>query len=288
MKTLGYYNGKIGEIDEIMVPMNDRACYFGDGVYDATYSVNEVVFAIDDHIDRFFNGAGLLEIKLTMTKPALKTLLQDLVKKVDKKDGVMVYWQVSRGTAPRAHVFPDVPSNLWVMIFAMDLRNNFDPFKAITLEDTRFLHCNIKTLNLIPSVLANEKAKRSGCDEAIFHRDGRVTECAHSNVHIIQNGIFRTCPTDNLILPGIARGHLAKLAQGLGIPVDMSPFTLTELFGADEVIISSSGALCTPVSHIDGKPAGGKAPELLNKLRLAAIGEFEAETGAKLPGKPSK
>jgi D-alanine transaminase len=270
-----------------MVPMTDRAGYFGDGVYDATLAVNETVFAIDDHIDRFFNSAGLLEIKITMTKPELKTLLQDLVKKVDKKDGVIVYWQVSRGTAPRAHVFPDGPSNLWVMISAMDLRNNFNPFKVITLEDTRFLHCNIKTLNLIPSVLANEKAKRAGCEEAIFHRDGRVTECAHSNVHIIQNGILRSCPTDNLILPGIARGHLAKLAQGLDIPVDMSPFTLNELFVAEEVIISSSASLCIPVSHVDGKPVGGKAPELLNKLRLAAIEEFEEETGAKLSRRPS-
>lgn len=283
MKTLGYYNGTIGEIDDMKVPMSDRACYFGDGVYDAAYSVNNVIFALDDHVDRFFNSAGLLEIKITMDKAGLKTLLRDLVKNVDSKDGVIVYWQVSRGTAPRAHVFPDTPSNLWVMIRETELRNNFEPFRAITLEDTRFLHCNIKTINLIPSVIANEKAKRAGCDEAIFHRAGRVTECAHSNVHIIQNGIFRTCPTDNLILPGIARSHLAQLAQGLGIPVDMSPFTLKDLFDADEVIISNSGALCVPVSHIDGKPAGGKAPDLLDKLRMAAIREFEAETGAHLP-----
>jgi D-alanine transaminase len=102
-------------------------------------------------------------------------------------------------------------------------------------------------------------------------------------VHIIQNGILRSCPTDNFILPGIARGHLSKLAFDLGIPVDMSPFTLRELFEADEVIISSSGALCVPVSHVDGKPVGGKAPEPLNRLRLAAIEEFEAATGVRLP-----
>jgi D-alanine transaminase len=283
METLGYYNGTIGEIDDIMVPMSDRACYFGDGVYDATYSVNDVIFALDDHIDRFFNSAGLLEIKIVMTKPKLKTLLQDLVRKVDVKSGVIVYWQVSRGTAPRNHIFPDVPSNLWVMIRGMELKNNFVPFKVITLEDTRFLHCNIKTLNLIPSVLANEKARRAGCDEAIFHRGGRVTECAHSNVHIIQNGMLRTCPSDNFILPGIARGHLGQCAFKLNIPVDMSPFSVAELFAADEIIISSSGALCVPVSHIDGNAVGGKAPELLNKLRAAVIEEFETATGAKLP-----
>jgi D-alanine transaminase len=283
MKTLGYYNGTIGELDAMTVPMTDRACCFGDGVYDAAYSVNNVIFALGDHVDRFFNSAGLLEIKLTVTKAELTALLQDLVKKVDKKDGVIVYWQTSRGTATRAHVFPDAPSNLWVMIYEMELRNTFEPLKLITLEDTRFLHCNIKTLNLIPSVIASEKAKRASCDEAVFHRDGRVTECAHSNVHLIQNGIFRTSPTDNLILPGIARGHLARLARELDIPVDYAPFTLKDLFAADEVIVSSAGSLCVPVSHIDGRPVGGKALRLLNALRDAAIAEFEAETGVRLP-----
>ncbi|MDR2553505.1 MAG: aminotransferase class IV [Treponema sp.] len=283
MKTLGYYNGTIGEIDEVMVPMSDRACYFGDGVYDASYSVNSVIFALEDHISRFYNSAGLVEIRIPMARAELRELLLDLVKKVDCKTGVIVYWQASRGTAPRSHVFPEGPSNLWVMIRELEFINNFVPFKVITLEDTRFLHCHIKTLNLLPSVIASEKAKRSGCDEVVFHRNGRVTECAHSNVHIIQNGIFRTSPTDNLILPGIARGRLAKLALDLGIPVDYSPFTLGDLFAAEEVIITSSGALCVPVDAVDARPVGGKAPELLNKLRLAAIEEFEAETGSRLP-----
>jgi D-alanine transaminase len=284
VKTLGYYNGTIGEIDEVMVPMSDRACYFGDGVYDAAYSVNDVIVALDDHIDRFYNSAGLIEIKITLSKTELKALLLDLVGQMDCKTGLIVYWQVSRGTAPRAHIFPEGPSNLWVMIREMGFVNNFVPFKVITLEDTRFLHCNIKTLNLLPAVIASEKARRAGCGEVIFHRNGRITECAHSNIHIIQNGILRTLPTDNLILPGITRGHLASLAHKLDIPVDYSPFTLTDLFAAEELIITSSGALCVPVSHVDHKPVGGRAPRLLNKLRDAALGEFEAETGTKLPG----
>ena len=263
--------------------MSDRACYFGDGVYDAAYSVNGVIFALDDHIDRFYNSAGLIEIKITLPKTELKALLIDLVGRVDCKTGVIVYWQVSRGTAPRAHAFPEGPSNLWVMIREMELVNNFVPFRVITMEDTRFLHCNIKTLNLLPAVIASEKARRAGCGEVIFHRNGRITECTHSNIHIIQNGILRTLPTDNLILPGIARGHLAALAQKLDIPVDYSPWTLADLFTAEELIITSSGALCVPVSHVDHKPVGGRAPELLNKLRDAALKEFEAETGAQLP-----
>jgi D-alanine transaminase len=288
MKTLGYYNGEIGELDEVKVPMNDRAGYFGDGVYDATYAIKGTIFALDDHIDRFYNSAGLLEINITQTKQELREILESLTAKVDTAGGVLLYWQVSRGTGFRNHVFPDnARANLWVMIQPMALRNNFEPFRVITLEDTRFLHCNIKTLNLIPSVMANEKAKRAGCDEAIFHRGERVTECAHSNVHILKDGIFYTSPTDNLILPGIARAHLIGQCLRLGVPVDKSPYTLTQLFDADEVIITSSGSLCVPVSHVDGKPVGGKDPATLRKLQTAVIEEFEAATGAILPRKPS-
>ena len=83
MENLGYYNGKFGPLEEMMVPMNDRVCYFGDGVYDATYSRNGVIFALDEHIDRFFNSAGLLRIELPCTKDEMKDILNDMVSKVD-------------------------------------------------------------------------------------------------------------------------------------------------------------------------------------------------------------
>jgi D-alanine transaminase len=155
--------------------------------------------------------------------------------------------------------------------------------KLITLEDTRFFHCNIKTLNLIPNVIANQRSAEAGCDEAVFHRGERVTECGHSNVHILKNGVFHTAPADNLILPGITRAHVIGVCRRLGIPVDETPFTLSGLFNADEVIVTSAGTLCTPASHIDGKPVGGKAADLLNRIRLQAVEDFEKETNAKLP-----
>lgn len=98
MKTLGYYNGTYDELDRMMVPMNDRVCYFGDGVYDAGPCRNYHIFAIDEHIDRFFNNAALLEIRMPCTKAELKALLQELVQKLDTGD-LFVYYQVTRGTA---------------------------------------------------------------------------------------------------------------------------------------------------------------------------------------------
>ncbi len=280
MENLGYYNGKIGLIEDMTVPMNDRAVYFGDGVYDAAYSANHTIFALEDHIDRFFRSFGLLEIPFSMSKAELSEFLLSLVDKVDS-DGAFVYWQTSRGTGMRNHVYPEGPANLMVTVTPCPLTRIDKAFKMITVEDTRFLHCDIKTLNLIPSVMAAEKARKAGCDEAIFHRGDRVTECAHSNVSILKDGVLRTAPLNNLILPGTARKHLLSVARKAGIPTDETAFTLSELFDADEAIIHSSGTFCNHITEIDGKMVGGKAPELLKKLQDAVIAQFEEYTHAK-------
>lgn len=275
MKTLGYYNGKYAEIDEMTIPMNDRVCWFGDGVYDATCAGNYVIFNLEEHIDRFYNSAKLLSIRIPMDKRELADLLTDLVRKLDSPDQ-FVYWQVTRGTAPRNHAFPEGPANLWVTCRPAGIGDmEHARLKLITVEDTRFLHCNIKTLNLLPSVMAAQKTAEAGADEAVFYRPGnRVTECAHSNVHMIKDGVFRTAPTDNLILPGIARAHLIKMSRKLGIPVAEEPFTLDELMAADEVIVSSSSNFCMQAVEIDGKPVGGRAPELLHALQHELLEEY--------------
>lgn len=280
MKTLGYYNGKYGELEEMSIPMNDRVCWFGDGVYDAGPSRNYKIFALDEHIDRFFNSAGLLDIEMPVTKEELKELLQEMVNKMDTGD-LFVYYQVTRGTGVRDHAYTKGPGNLWIMLKPAEISDGIEPIKLITVEDTRFLHCNIKTLNLIPSCVATEKAKKAGCQEAVFYRaGGRVTECAHSNVHIIKDGKLVTAPTDNLILPGIARAHLIRMCKKLGIPVSEIPYTLKELFEAEEVLVTSSSNLCLHACEIDGKPVGGKNPELLEKIRAALLGEFYEKTAA--------
>lgn len=280
MKTLGYYNGKYGELEEMSIPMNDRVCWFGDGVYDAGPSRNYKIFAIDEHIDRFFNSAGLLDIEMPVTKEELKELLQEMVNKMDTGN-LFVYYQVTRGTGVRNHAYTKGPGNLWIMLKPAEISDGIEPIKLITVEDTRFLHCNIKTLNLIPSCVATEKAKKAGCQEAVFYRaGGRVTECAHSNVHIIKDGKLVTAPTDNLILPGIARAHLISMCKKLGISVSETPYTLKELFEAEEVLVTSSSNLCLHACEIDGKPVGGKNPELLEKIRAALLGEFYEKTAA--------
>lgn len=278
MKTLGYYNGRYDEIDNMTIPMNDRVCWFGDGVYDAGPCRNYHIFALDEHVDRFFNSAGLLKIQMPCSKGELKDLLKDLVKKMDTGD-LFVYFQVTRGTAARSHEFPkDCPANLWVMLKPMPSPELTAKIKLLTVEDTRFFHCNIKTLNLIPSVMAAQKASEAGCGEAIFHRGDRVTECAHSNCHILKDGILYTAPADNLILPGIARAHLIKACKKLGIPVSETPYNLKELMEAEEVLVTSSTKFCISADQVDRKPVGGRAPELLKKIQAEVQAEFIEQT----------
>ena len=102
MKTLGYYNGKFGPLEEMTVPMNDRACYFGDGVYEATLARNGKIFALKEHLDRFFNSAGLIKIDIPYTKDELAAILYDMLAKMDDKD-IFIYWQMTRGTGIRQH-----------------------------------------------------------------------------------------------------------------------------------------------------------------------------------------
>lgn len=278
MKELGYYNGKIGELDEMTIPMNDRACWFGDGVYEAGMCRNGRVFAMDEHVDRLFRSADMLEIHPPVTKQELKDLLYELIGRMDTGD-LLVYYQITRGSGPRGHAFPEGPANLWVTLRPKQINQNMPPVSLITDADTRFFHCNIKTLNLIPSVMANEKAKRAGCYECVLYRPGgRVTECSHSNVHIIRDGVFITAPTDELILPGIARAHLIRACGQLGIPVREEPYTVEQLKNADEIITSSSTAPCVRACRVDGREAGMRRTDLFEALHQAIFDEYFRST----------
>ena len=274
MRTLGYYEGRYDEIDRMMIPMDDRVHWFGDGVYDAGPCRHYHIFALDEHIERFFSSAAQLEIEIPLSRAELRDLLQELVHKLDS-DSQFVYYQVTRGGGPRTHTFSEGKGRLWITLTPASMPDGKAPVRLITAEDTRFFHCNIKTLNLIPSVMASEKARRAGCLECILYRPGgRVTECAHSNVHILKNGELYTAPTDRLILPGITRAHLIRACHALSIPVHEEAFMLDDLYNADEILVTSSSKLCVHASEIDGRPAGGKAPELFGRIRDYMMQEF--------------
>lgn len=283
MKNLGYYNGVYGRIEDVYIPMCDRACYFGDGVYDATYAHNHIPFALDQHIDRFYNSAKLVDIEIPLSKEEFDKLVRRMTQKVDSGD-TFVYFQVSRGTQIRDHIYDkNVKANVWIVIKEASIKDLSKKVSAITLEDNRFYYCNVKTLNLLPNVLYANKANDSNCYEAILHRNGRLTECAHSNVGLLKNGKFITPPLDCLILAGTARANIITMCKKLGIGVEERIVFKEELFSADEVIISSAGSLCLGVAQIDGVHVGGLDNKLLTLLQSNLLEEFWEATKEPTP-----
>lgn len=278
MKTLGYYNGHIDELDRMTVPMLDRACYFGDGVYDVTFSRNHKIYMLEEHVSRIFKSASQIGIHPDICEMELCELLRSLIGRLD--DGEQwVYFQFSRATAYRAHAFPDNGTpNLWIMMKPASIKDTYRPLRCITLEDTRSLHCNIKSLNLLPNVIATQRTVDAGVDECILHRDGIVTECAHSNVSILKGGVLITHAADHQILAGTGRAHLLAACHGFGIPVEERDYTLGELRAADEILLTSASSLCMRITELDGEAIGGADGDTVKRLQDALLAHFIKET----------
>ena len=284
MKNLGYYDGQIDLIENVKIPMTDRVCWFGDGVYDATCTRNGVIYCLDDHVDRFFRSASMIDITPPFSKEELKELLNDLVTRVDTAETngeTSIYWQITRGAGMlRNHAFPkNAVPKLWITVTPKKLPDPYREVGLVSAEDVRYHLCNVKTVCLLPNVLAAEKAEKFGADECVQYRilaDGktRVTEGSHSNVHCFKDGVLYTAPLDELILPGIARKNIIAACKALGIPVKEEPFTLEFLTAADEIFVSASSNFCIRALSLDGKPIGGKDSARITALRDALVRDY--------------
>lgn len=279
MKNLGYYNGKTGLIEEMTVPMTDRAFYFGDGVYDAVMCRNNIPYLLSVHLDRFYKNCEKLLINVPTEPEELFCLICTLVRKVDG-DEKFVYFHASRGNALRSHTYNGDKGSICIMITPYKVGNIYEKIDTVTYEDKRYSYCNIKTLNLLPSILAALHADKQNAEESIFIRDGIVTEGSHCNVSIIKGNTLITHPADCHILPGVARAKLMKSALEQGIAVVERKYDEAELMNADEIIITSSSKIARGVRTIDGISVGGRAPDLLKKLQDDLFNDYILATSA--------
>ncbi|MBQ9047845.1 MAG: aminotransferase class IV [Solobacterium sp.] len=281
MKQIGYYNGVIGELNEMRIPMQDRALFFGDGVYDFAFAYDGNIFALDDHLDRFYNSCRLLEIDFPLSREELTAEFRRCIEASESRGGLSIYWQSSRGNCRRNHVFPpkEEKPTLLITVTEMKPQDFSKPLHLITVEDTRFFHCNIKTLNLIPNVIASQRAAEAGCGEAVLHRGAQLTECAHSSLLIIKDGVLIAPVLNELVLPSVSRKHLFELAAECGIPSEARDVKMDEVFNADEVIVCSTTKLCIQADQIDGKAVGMKDPETFGRLQKAYFDRVYKETG---------
>ena len=267
MNNVGYYNGQIGNIEDMKIPMTDRAIYFGDGVYDAVMCRNNIPYLLDLHINRLFENCATLDIKPPCTKEELKNIIFSLVKRI-KGDEKFVYFHISRGSGIREHEYENMRGNLLVTVTERKTPSMDFKMKCTLDKDIRYKLCNIKTLNLIPSVLTAQRAKSLCCDESIMFRNELfVTEGSHSNVSILKDNEIITAPCDEYILPGVTRSHLIEIATKSKIKVTQRRYSVNELLNADEIMITSSSKLLQGVSHIDGVKVGGRDEKTLALLK---------------------
>ncbi|MDA8353135.1 MAG: D-amino-acid transaminase [Firmicutes bacterium] len=258
--------------DQAKVDIEDRGYQFGDGIYEVIRVYGGKMFCLEPHLQRLQRSTSEIRLQLPYSLERLKQLLQELVQNNHLTDG-NVYLQVSRGTAPRNHKFPENTRPM-VVAYTMEaprpVKMLDEGIHTITDPDIRWLRCDIKSLNLLGAVMSKQKAADRGCEEAILHRDGRVTEGSSTNVFLVKDGTLITHPADHLILHGITRQVVLELAAELNWPVEERAASIEELFRADEVFITSTTTEVTPVISIDGRTVSdGKPGPMTRRLQKA-------------------
>lgn len=260
---LVYLNGEMTPLSEAKIPVLDRGFIFGDGVYEVIPIYGRRMFRSEQHMARLFRSLDKIGIPNPHDLAGWMALIQQVVD-ASPDDDQMVYLQVTRGVARRAHAFPaEVTPTVFIMTNPLVLPSaevRAKGVSCVTMDDKRWLHCEIKSVSLLGNVLAAQYAAENQVTEAIQFRDGMLTEGSSSNVWIVKDGVLAGPPRDNLILEGIRYGLIQELCERLGIPMQVRRISREEVFAADEVMISSATKEVLPVTRIDGQAVGNGTP----------------------------
>jgi D-alanine transaminase len=279
MSRLAYVNGRFLRQAEAGVSIEDRGYQLGDGVYEVWAVMDGKLADAEGHFARLERSLGELRIAMPMSRAALTFALRETVRRNHVRHGI-VYLQVTRGVARRDHAFPNPPVKPTVVITARATSAAAAEARAdkgvgvITTPENRWGRCDIKTVNLLPNVLAKQAAKDAGAFEAWYvDPQGLVTEGASSNAWIVdQDGVLRTRDIGANILRGVTRLSLIDVAREAGYRVEERPFTVEEAKAAREAFLTGAGALVMPIVSIDGQPvANGHPGEVARTLRAAYI-----------------
>jgi D-alanine transaminase len=278
--VLAYLNGRYLARSSATVSVEDRGFVFGDGVYEVWRVVNGVLFETERHLARLTFGMRELRIapREALTRDTTEQIAGRLLREADLLNGEATFYvEVTRGAAPRTHQFPaaDTPPTVYATV------NRFTPpetlrasgASAITIPDIRWLRCDIKTIQLLPNVLAKQAAVERGAIDALMIRDGMVTEGSHANVIGVLDGTIRTHPTNHLILPGITRAIVLDIAREEGIPVSEEPFGESDIGRLDELFLAGTTTDVMPIVRVNDQPIAGGAP---GPITLRLLKRFRA------------
>jgi D-alanine transaminase len=272
-----FLNGDIIDAADARVSVNDRGFLFADGVYEVIRVYDGRPFMLAPHMKRLRAGLTALQIEASGVD-AIGRAAERLVDENELRGDATIYLQVTRGVAPRTHAFPKPAVEPTVYITARPFEQHpavyfQEGVAAITAADTRWSRCDIKSIALLPNVLANQLAKQRGAFEALFVRDGVLIEGSHSNLFGVANGELVTYPASNYILAGITRALVIELAASLDIPVRERAILHEEIGTVDELFLSGTTTEIMPIASVDGRRVGDGVPgAVTRRLREA----FEA------------
>ena len=262
-EPLVYLNGAMTPIADAKVSVLDRGFIFGDGIYEVIPIYGRRLFRPTHHMARLFRSLASISIPNPHTEAEWMALIDQVVAS-HPADDQMVYLQITRGVAKRGHAFPaDITPTVFIMTNPIPLPSTAvraAGVACVTMEDKRWLRCEIKSISLLGNVLAAQNAVDNDATESIQFRDGFLTEASSSNVWIVKDGVLLGPPKDNLILEGIRYGLIEELCAAHGIPMQVRRITRAEVFAADEVLLSSATKEVLPVATLDGQPIGNGKP----------------------------
>ncbi|MDX1710130.1 MAG: D-amino-acid transaminase [Rhodovibrionaceae bacterium] len=292
MPRQAYVNGRYLPHSRAAVHIEDRGYQFADGVYEVVPVHNGVIVDEEPHLDRLERSLGELRIAMPMSRQAIKLVTRELMRRNRLTNGFL-YMQVTRGVAPRDHKFPTDATPALVMTTRQmappSPEKLAEGIAVVTVPDIRWKRCDIKSVSLLPNVLAKQEATDAGAYEAwMVDSEGFVTEGSSTNAWIVtQDDKLVTRQADSGILNGITRIALIKLLEDTGVTLEERPFTVEEAKAAREAFITSSTNFVMPVTSIDGAPVGNGHPGILTgKLRATYVsyaeeqGEAEAQAAA--------
>jgi D-alanine transaminase len=260
---LVYLNGEYIDHAEARVSVDDRGFLFADGIYEVIRVYGGRPFHADAHMERMSRGLSAIGIAASACAGLLDAGMKLLSENGVEDDGT-IYMQVTRGAAPRRHAFPaDAKPTVYAAAKAYP-RPPEESFTsgvaAITTPDTRWSRCDIKSVSLLPNVLANQQAHAAGAFEALFVRDGVLIEGSHSNLIGVVEGEVVTYPECNYILGGITRRLVLDLAREAGLTVREGPIFADRLDVIDELFLSGTTTEVMPITRLDERPVGSGAP----------------------------
>lgn len=284
MSRIAYVNGRYLPQADAVVHIEDRGFQLADGVYEVWAVFAGRLADAEGHFTRLARSLSELDIASPMSRAALEIVIGEVLRRNSIQDG-LVYLQVTRGTAPRDHAYPDPPVPPTLVLTAKRVDRAAAEAKAakgiavITTPEIRWGRADIKTVGLLPNAMAKQAAKQQGAGEAWFiDGDGYVTEGAASNAWIVNDqGVLVTRELTANILRGVTRSTLLSVISESNLKVEERPFTVAEALAAREAFISGAGALVMPVVRLDGKPIGaGKPGPVATRLRADYIAKVSA------------